>query len=163
MAAAAIDAAEQAKWDAYTLQVAKRPKQDRRAFAASGPQTRFIMLAVTQWFEWFMDIARVGGLPRENVLYRAALLIPRSPNAGSSELSVEPPRIVSLIEKAVADLDDSHARILIANEQVGHLGIDRVAHRLKMSTDTVKNTLKEARRSIASHLRGAGVTVPREE
>jgi hypothetical protein len=163
MAAEAIDVADRAKWDAYEAQVAKRPKQDRRAFAAAGPQTQFVIVAVTQWYEWFMDAANTMGLPKENVLYRAALLIPRAPSGSAAAPMLEPPKVVAAIEKAVADMQASRSRALIANERWGHLGLERVSRHLGESVDCTKRLLKQARDSIASHLRGAGWRVPNEE
>lgn len=161
LAAAANVVSEDLKMAAYKANVAKLPKQDRRAFAAAAPRIQWVMAAVGEWFDWYADPARSLGLPRENVLHRAGLLIPRAP-IGAAAPSVEPPSLVLAVEAAVAELKDSRSRVLIANERFGARGIERVARHLGMSVESTKSYLKQARDHVASYCSGRGFKVPKD-
>jgi hypothetical protein len=166
MAVAAVDMGDRAKMDAYEATLARRPKQDRRAYAAAGPQTRWIMEAVTQWFSFSYVNRRAfrgpSGFPGENVLHRAGLLLPRAPYH-TVELLRDPPAVVVAIGKAMEELQASRVRVLIACEMHSSRGLEHAAHHLGMSPSSTRAVLKEARDALAHVLRGMGVKVPKED
>lgn len=166
MAAAAIEVSEAAKWQAYEAIVARRPKQDRRSYAAAGAQTRWIMEAITQWFNFSYLNLQAGrgpaGLPSENILYRAGLMLPRAPMR-PIELVKDTPAIVIAVGKAIEELRDSRVRVLIVCERAGYRGLESAAHELGMSPESTRKTLKEARDALAHVLRGMGWKVPKDD
>lgn len=166
MAAVAVEVGEQAKWDSYLAQAKKLPKRDRRAYAAAGPQTRWIMEAVEQWYNFrFLNMGAAKGppgLPGESTLHRAGLLLPRAP-LRITELIKDPPEIVQAVNQAIDELQPSRVRVLIACEKFVNGGIDRAARELGMSPPSTRKVLKEARDALAHVLRGMGWKVPKED
>ena len=163
LAAAAQIVSEEAKLAAYRVNVARLPKRDRRDLAAAGPQTRWIIDAVSEWFHFGYHAGRgPAGIPTENVLHRAALLLPRPPLMGSAPIK-DPPPLVLAVDKAIGELQDSRVRVLIACERAAGKGIEAAARDLGMSVDSTKRYLKQARDGLAHVLRGMGWKVPKEE
>ncbi len=162
MAAAAIDVSEQAKLDAYVARVTKRPKQVCRAQAAAGCQTKWVIEAVQEWYEFNYQAGSVPGLPTENVLHRAALLLPRPPLRVGPPIQDPPPRVVA-VGRAIGELRESRVTVLIACERFARFGIERAAQHLGMTVPSTKAHLKEARDGLAHVLRGMGWKIPKED
>jgi hypothetical protein len=157
---------DEAKYRAYEQNVAKLPKRDRRAHAAAGPQTRWVMEAVEQWFNFayvnYQAARGPSGLPSESTLHRAGLKLPRAP-LRVVELIKDPPEIVLAVNQAIDQLQASRVRVLIACEKFAGQGIERASRELGMSVASTKKYLKEARDALAHVLRGMGWKVPKED
>jgi hypothetical protein len=159
----AVAVSEVEKMAAYDAMVAKLPKRDRRNLSRASAQTKWIMEAVTRWFNFQQGGTATGlGLPSENVLHRAGLLIPRAPLRVVTPIA-EVPEIVSAVNNAVGSLLESRVRVLIAWERHGQYGTEYVANKLHMSSDATTRYLKQARQSLADILRGMGWRVPQGE
>jgi hypothetical protein len=162
--AAAEYVTDELKWMAYEAQVAKRPKRDKRDLSRASEQTKWVMEAVTEWYNFQQGGGASGmGLPTENVLYRAGLMIPRAPLRATTPELQDVPERVKAVNIAIGQLLDSRRRVLMAWERHYGRGIEYAAHKLKMSPNATERYLRQARQSIADIMRGMGWKVPQPE
>lgn len=159
VAAEVMVVAEEAKMDAYLARVAKLPKRDRRELSRASAQTKFIIDGMGEWAAYYLQYLGAIGLPRENVLYRAGLMLPRAP-LGSVVLMADPSELAAAFEAGLRLVKPSRSRVLIRNEELGHKGLETVAHDLGMSLPATSRYLNEARQMLADVLRGMGWKVP---
>ncbi len=164
LAAVAIEVSEQAKWDAYEARVAKLPKRDRRNMSRASEQTKWVMRAVSAWWNFRQGGGASGmGLPTETALHRAGLMLPRAPLRPTIPDLQDVPRRVSDVNAAVGQLMESRSRVLVGNERYGEFGIEYAAHKLRMSPMAMERYLRQARQSVADIMRGKGWKVPQPE
>jgi hypothetical protein len=160
MVAVAEIVGAEAKMDAY---LARLPKRDRRELSRASPQTRWIIDAVGEWYAFYQERASGLGLPSENTLHRAGLMIPRAPMTNGLPQMADPPARAAAVEAAMPKIQDSRRRVLIANERRAHVGLEAVAKALGMRYNEAKDYLAEARSALANILRGMGWDVPHDE
>ncbi len=163
MAAVAIEVSEQAKWDAYQARVAKLPKRDRRNLSRASAQTKWIIEAVCEWYAHYVEMAKSLGLPTENVLYRAGLLIPRLPMGSAVPQMPEPSGLAAAVEKAMKELTQRRRDVVIACERYASWPMERAARHLGMEYGEFARELDGARQSLADMLRVMGWKVPHKE
>jgi len=160
MSALAVEVSEQAKMDIYVAQAKRLPKSDRRELSRATAQTKWVMEATAEWYAYFHEGSGNTGLPTENVLHRAALLIPRSPVVGGTPHMEEPSARAAAVEAALPHIRESRRRVLIAVERHSSRGVEFAARRLGMSVRETTRYLCEARQSLADVMRGKGWLVP---
>jgi hypothetical protein len=135
------------------------PKRRMRSESRATDQTKWIMDATSEWWVHYGEgPARLLGVPTENVLYRAALLIPRHP--GGQVVLPDPSAIAAAVEKARQSVRASRWRVLVAHERHCSREIEFIARRLGMSVASTRDYLKEGRQALADVLRGMGWLVP---
>jgi hypothetical protein len=158
MAAVAIEVSEQAKWDAYLGRVGKAPKRDRRELSRASEQTRWVMAAMEEWYEFYHVRMAALGLPSENWICR--LWQPRQQFMNVVPRLPEPSRLAAAVEAALPHIRDSRRRVLLVCQQHADRGLEYSARRLGMSANSAGHYLEEARQSLADILRAGGWKVP---
>jgi hypothetical protein len=160
MVALAIEVPEQDKWAAYEARVAKAPKRDRRNLSRASEQTKWIINATAEWYAHYVEASKALGLPTENILYRAGLMIPRAPMGSSVPQMPEPSALAAAVEKAMRELSHRRREVVIACERFASFPMDRPARHLGMDAGEFCRELDGARQSLADMLRVTGWRVP---